>query len=108
MTATRFCRPFVATTLAALVGAAAFSFATLAVSTASEAAEAKPASACKGLDQPTCGGNATCQWMPERVAGITVTKAGKPAKSSAKAHCRPAGKNAAQKAAQKLASGQEG
>jgi hypothetical protein len=46
------------------------------------------ASVCKGLDTSACAANASCRWMPERVAGTTITKAGTPAKRSAKAHCR--------------------
>ncbi|MFV0294902.1 MAG: hypothetical protein ACK5JT_02140 [Hyphomicrobiaceae bacterium] len=40
---------------------------------------AKPKSACAGLAQDACGGNATCQWIGEH-----KTKAGK----AIKAHCR--------------------
>ena len=46
------------------------------------------ASVCKGLDQGGCALHAECRWMEARVAGTTLTKAGVPAKRSAKAHCR--------------------
>lgn len=45
-------------------------------------------SPCKGLDEANCGALAGCRWMAERVAGQTLTRAGQPAKTGAKAHCR--------------------
>jgi hypothetical protein len=50
----------------------------------------QPASAateCKGLEEGTCKANAVCKWVPERKVGDT-TKAGTPAKTAQKAHCR--------------------
>lgn len=45
-------------------------------------------SVCKGLDQAACATHGECAWSPERIAGQTLTKAGTPAKTSQKAHCR--------------------
>ena len=78
-------KPFTVTTLAAIAGVSAFAFASLAVSTAADAA-----SVCKGLESAMCGQNTACKWQPAREAGVTPTKAGAPAKTSAKAHCRAA------------------
>jgi hypothetical protein len=71
-----------------------------AMATASFAKSSTP-SVCKGLDNAACTANAVCKWQPERIAGVTLTTKGKPAKTSAKAHCRkvPAPKPAPEKAA---------
>jgi hypothetical protein len=61
------------------------SIAMLGVVAATSPADA--ASTCKGLDQPTCGGIATCKWQP----GITAGEAGPRGniyKATRKAHCR--------------------
>lgn len=52
------------------------------------AQDASAASACKGLDNAACGAAQGCKWVPERIAGQTLTKKGEPSKTSAKAHCR--------------------
>ena len=46
------------------------------------------ASACKGLNNDKCAATSGCRWMPERIAGQTLTKRGAPSLTSARAHCR--------------------
>jgi len=61
--------------------------ATLSLATLANGA-ALAASACRGLDAPTCTTQEGCKWQAARVAGETLGKNGQPHKSSAKAHCR--------------------
>lgn len=58
----------------------------LSLAIAQDAAAA--GSTCKGLDNAACGAAQGCKWVPERIAGQTLTKKGEPSKTSAKAHCR--------------------
>jgi len=66
-----------------------------------KAAPIKTKSACAGLDETACGGNATCQWV-----AASTTKKGKEVKAycrtapKAKAKPKPTAKKAATKAAE--------
>lgn len=42
---------------------------------------------CKGIAESACSASTACRWQPERKVG-DLTKAGKPAKTGAAAHCR--------------------
>ena len=46
------------------------------------------ASTCKGLENGKCTTTVGCRWMPERVAGQTLTRKGVASVTSDKAHCR--------------------
>jgi hypothetical protein len=59
----------------------------LALALASHPGLAQAASHCKGLTEAICGTTAACRWNSERKVG-DMTKAGKPAKTDARAHCR--------------------
>jgi hypothetical protein len=65
---------------------------------------AQAASHCKGLTDTVCGSTAACKWQAERKVG-DKTKAGNPAKTGARAHCRLDVRAAAEIAA-KIAKGQ--
>lgn len=70
----------------ALGGAAAALL--LLLATAAHAQPAKAPSPCRGLESTVCASTANCRWQPALVKGETQTKAGTPARTNRKAHCR--------------------